>query len=93
MLYAHIWGVAFLGESEHVGGIAGSLLLAGGVVVVNLPKAPTPDQDKTAAYSAGVDPRAVSFDDTRQASASLLGGRQDSGKEVEEELELAPIHV
>ena len=76
-----------------MGGIAGSLLLAGGVVIVNLPKAPAPGPDKTAAYSAEVEPRAVSFDKIRLASASLLGSRQDNGTETEEELELASIHV
>ena len=67
VLYAHIWGVAFLGERESWSGVTGSLLLAGGVVTVSSVKAKAagPDPDDTTAFVTSVESKAPDFEDTR----------------------------
>lgn len=84
MLYAHIWGVALLGEREHLGGIAGSLLLAGGVVTVNMSKAnpPAPGPDEITAFVAGVELKAIEYDDTRITLGSTSGSKRDEWQEA-----------
>lgn len=97
MLYAHIWGVAFLGEREHVGGIAGSLLLAGGVVTVNLSKSkpPAPGPDETTAFVASVESKAIDYDDTRITLGSMQGNKRDEWQEADDmqEVELTSSRV
>ena len=96
-MYAHIWGVAFLGEREHVGGIAGSLLLAGGVVTVNLSKSKpaVPGPDEISAFVAGVESKAVDYDDARITLGSTQGNKRDEWQEADEaqEVELTSSRV
>lgn len=84
VLYAHIWGVTLLGEQEHVGGIAGSLLLAGGVVTVNLSKSKPQvlQPDETSAFVAGITSKAIDYDDTRIALGSTSGSKRDEWQEA-----------
>ena len=91
MLYAHIWGVSFLGEHEHLGGVAGSLLLAGGVVTVNLSKtaAPAVGPDETTAFVGSIESKAVDYNDTR----ITLGGPQGSKRDVWHEEEHDPLEL
>ena len=97
VLYAHIWGVAFLGEREHVGGIAGSLLLAGGVVTVNLSKSKpaAPGPADTSAFVAGVESKAVDYDDTRITLGSSQGSKRDEWQDGDQaqEVELTSSRV
>ena len=88
MLYAHIWGVSFLGEHEHLGGVAGSLLLAGGVVTVNLSKtaAPAVGPDETTAFVASIESKAVDYNDTRITLGNPTGSKRDVWLEEEREL-------
>lgn len=67
VLWAHVWGIAFLGEHETLTGIAGSALLAGGVVAVSSSKAkaPEPGPDETTAFVTSMESKAADYEDTR----------------------------
>lgn len=62
VLWAHVWGIAFLGEHESWTGVVGSALLAAGVVSVSSSKAkaPEPGPDDTSMQS-----KAPDFEETR----------------------------
>lgn len=96
MLWAHVWGVGFLGESENWSGITGSLLLAGGVVTVSSSKrkAAGPGPDDTTAFVTSVESKAPDFEDTRITLGDGLPSQdewQDVPSEVpnQQEVELA----
>jgi len=67
VLWAHIWGIAFLGETEQWSGITGTILLAGGVVTVSSSKSkPTGlGPDDTTAFVTSVESKAPDYEDTR----------------------------
>ncbi len=67
VLWAHIWGIAFLGETEQWSGITGTILLAGGVVTVSSYKSkPTGlGPDDTTAFVTSVESKAPDYEDTR----------------------------
>lgn len=67
VLWAHVWGVAFLGERESWPGLLGSVLLAAGVVSVSSSKAnaPEPGPDETTAFVTSMQSKAPDFEDLR----------------------------
>lgn len=87
VLWAHIWGVGFLGESENWSGITGSLLLAGGVVTVSSSKskAAGPGPDDTTAFVTSVESKAPDFEDTRITLGDGLPS-QDEWQDIPSEL-------
>ncbi len=84
VLYAHIWGVAFLGESETWSGVTGSLLLAGGVVTVSSSKSVAAElgPDDTTAFVTSVESKAPDFDDTRITLGDGFDRSHDEWQEV-----------
>lgn len=78
VLWAHVWGIAFLGEHESWTGIMGSALLAAGVVSVSSSKAkaPEPGPDDTTAFVTSMQSKAPDFEDTR---ITLGDGIQSDG--------------
>ncbi|KAL3149393.1 hypothetical protein ABBQ32_002191 [Trebouxia sp. C0010 RCD-2024] len=67
VLWAHVWGVAFLGERESWPGLFGSALLAAGVVSVSSSKAKAPElgPDETTAFVTSMQSKAPDFEDVR----------------------------
>ncbi|DBA70397.1 TPA: hypothetical protein ACH3X2_011812 [Trebouxia sp. C0005] len=67
VLWAHIWGIAFLGETENWSGITGTILLAGGVVTVSSSKSKSirPGPDDTTAFVTSVESKAPEYEETR----------------------------
>ena len=77
VLYAHLWGLVFLGERETWSGVTGSLLLACGVITVSTSKAKAlePGPDDTTAFVTSIESKAPDFEDTR----ITLGDHHDRG--------------
>lgn len=76
VLWAHVWGIAFLGERESWPGLLGSVLLAAGVISVSSSKAkaPEPGPDETTAFVTSMQSKAPDFEDIRITMAN--GGAQ-----------------
>ena len=79
MLWAHVWGIGFLGEHERWTGIVGSVLLAAGVVTVSSSKAKASEigPDDTTAFVTSIESKAPDFEDTR----ITLGNGADSDED------------
>ena len=67
VLWAHILGIAFLGERETWTGVLGSALLAAGVVSVSSskPTASEPGPDDTTAFVTSMQSKAPDFQDPK----------------------------
>lgn len=72
VLWAHVWGIAFLGERESWPGLLGSVLLAAGVISVSSSKAkaPEPGPDETTAFVTSMQSKAPDFEDIRITMAN-----------------------
>lgn len=82
VLWAHVWGIAFLGEHESWTGIMGSALLAAGVVSVSSSKAkaPEPGPDDTTAFVTSMQSKAPDFEDTRITLGDGIQNDEDWGE-------------
>lgn len=82
VLWAHVWGIAFLGEHESWTGVMGSALLAAGVVSVSSSKAkaPEPGPDDTTAFVTSMQSKAPDFEDTRITLGDGIQNDEDWGE-------------
>lgn len=84
VLWAHVWGIGFLGEHEKWTGIMGSVLLAAGVVTVSSSKslASEPGPDDITAFVSSVESKATDFEDTRITLGDGFSSDQEEWREA-----------
>ena len=95
VLWAHVWGIAFLGEHETWTGIVGSALLAAGVVSVSSSKAKTPEPgpDDTTAFVTSMQSKAPDFEDTRITLGNDFQSDEDWGEAPHKASETTEIEM
>ena len=95
VLWAHVWGVAFLGEQESWTGVIGSALLAAGVVSVSSSKPNAPDlgPDDTTAFVTSMQSKAPDFEDTRITLGNGAQSDEEWGEAPHKASESAEIEM
>ena len=95
VLWAHVWGIAFLGEHETWTGVVGSALLAAGVVSVSSSKAkaPEPGPDDTTAFVTSMQSKAPDFEDTRITLGTGVHADEEWGEAPHKAAETVEIEM